>query len=276
MIIWYDDFMKQQIIDFIENYIKEYQSRESIATEYGQPLIGFADAFHPYIQNLTELISPTHVLPQDVLPDARIIVAYYIPFTKKLAKTNRIEGIMASPEWARGYEETNALFAELNDALINFIHTKAGLAGVTPKAVTFSQETLMSDWSHRHIAYAAGLGTFGLNNMLLTRKGCCGRFSTVITNLELEPDAPIEGEDYCLYKKNGSCGVCVKNCPTGALTAEKYDRFKCYVLCQENAKLFTQFGSSYTNEDGTAANSVGSEVCGKCITGSPCAFWNLP
>ena len=75
VISWYDNSMKQQITEFIENYIKEYESRESIATEYGQPLIGFADAFHPYIQNLTELISPTHVLPQDVLPDARIIVA---------------------------------------------------------------------------------------------------------------------------------------------------------------------------------------------------------
>ena len=45
---------------------------------------------------------------------------------------------------------------------------------------------------------------------------------------------------------------------------------------KENAKLYTQFGSSYTNEDGTGANSVGSEVCGKCITGSPCAFWKMP
>ena len=113
--------------------------------------------------------------------------------------------------------------------------------------------------------------------MLLTRRGCCGRFSTVITNLDLEPDQPLT-EEYCLYKKNGTCGACVKHCPTGALTyggSEGYDRFKCYALCRENAKVYTQFGSSYTNEDGTGANSVGSEVCGKCVTASPCAFWNL-
>ena len=55
-----------------------------------------------------------------------------------------------------------------------------------------------------------------------------------------------------------------------------YIALKCYAVCQENAKIYTQFGSSYTNEDGTGANSVGSEVCGKCITGSPCAFWKLP
>lgn len=163
----------------------------------------------------------------------------------------------------------------MKQRLIHFIQSNTGSAGVTPKAVTFYQDRLISDWSHRHIAYAAGLGTFGLNNMLLTRHGCCGRFSTVITNLDLETGQPLT-EEYCLYKKNGTCGVCVKHCPTGALTFHGYDRFRCYALCQENAKLYTQFGSSYTNEDGTGANSVGSEVCGKCITGSPCAFWKMP
>ena len=77
----------------------------------GIALVGFADAWHPYIQNLPRLISPSHELPQNVLPDAKIIIAYYVPFTKDLAKTNRTEGILASPEWARAYEETNALLA---------------------------------------------------------------------------------------------------------------------------------------------------------------------
>ena len=267
--------MKQHLLHFIQSYISAYQEREEIATSYGEPLIGFADAWHPYIQNLPQTISPTHELPQNILPDARTIIAYYVPFTKELAKTNRADGTTASPEWARAYEETNALFAELNEAIIDFIQSSAGSAGITPKAVTFYQDRLISDWSHRHIAYAAGLGTFGLNNMLLTRHGCCGRFSTVITNLDLETGQPL-AEEYCLYKKNGTCGACVKHCPTGALTSHGYDRFKCYALCQENAKLYTQFGSSYTNEDGTGANSVGSEVCGKCITGSPCAFWKMP
>lgn len=266
--------MREEISDYIRNYVSEYEKRDEIATSYGEPLVGFADAYHPYIQSLPQVISPTHELPQNVLPDAQTIIAYFVPFTKDLAKSNRKENILASPEWARAYEETNALFAELNEKLIEFIHAKAGHAGVTPKAVTFDQSRLISDWSHRHIAYAAGLGTFGVNNMLLTKHGCCGRFSTVVTNLSLPPDAPVEGE-YCLYKKNGTCGACVKHCPTGALTTDGYDRFKCYALCQENAKLYTEFGSSYTNEDGTGANSVGSEVCGKCITGSPCAFWNL-
>ena len=131
--------MKRQISELIENYISDYQKREGIATCYGEPLVGFADAWHPYVQNLPRLISPSHELPQNVLPDAKIIIAYYVPFTKDLAKTNWTEGILASPEWARAYEETNALLAELNDELIHFIHAKAGQAGTTPKAVTFTR-----------------------------------------------------------------------------------------------------------------------------------------
>lgn len=266
--------LREQITDYIRGFVSEYEKRDEIATKYGEPLVGFADAMHPYIQSLPQIISPTHDLPQNVLPDARTIIAYYIPFTEDLAGTNRIGSVLASPEWARAYEETNAMFVEMNEGIIDLIHAKAGQAGVTPKAITFNEERLISDWSQRHIAYAAGLGTFGVNHMLLTRKGCCGRFNSVITNLDITPDSPVE-EEYCLYRKNGSCGVCMKNCPAGALAADDFDRFKCYEICMENAKVYTDFGSSYENEEGTGANSVGSDVCGKCITGSPCAFWNL-
>ena len=57
----------------------------------------------------------------------------------KEAIRNYIEGFL------RDYEETNALFGELNGALIDFIHAKAGHAGITPKATTFDQQKLISD-----------------------------------------------------------------------------------------------------------------------------------
>ncbi|MDO4870194.1 MAG: hypothetical protein Q4A65_07935 [Bacillota bacterium] len=95
--------MKQQITDFINSYIVNYQARDEIATVYGEPIVGFADARHPYIQNLPKLIGPSHGLPQEVLPDASIIIAYYVPFTKALAKSNRPADRLASPEWARAY-----------------------------------------------------------------------------------------------------------------------------------------------------------------------------
>ena len=265
---------KEQIRKWICDFVKEYGEREDISTKWGESLVGFADAGHPYIQNLPELIRPTHGLPQEVMEDAKIVICYYIPFTKELAATNATGNELASPEWALAYEETNAMFKKLNSYVIEKLAGVGAKGGISPKTATFDTKVLKSDWSFRHFAYAAGLGTFGLNNMLITKKGCCGRYNTIVTNLDVEPDAPLE-EEYCLYKKNGSCAVCVKNCPTGALTTKGYDRHLCYTLLQKNAEVYTQFGSSYMDESGQKANSAGSDVCGKCVTQSPCAFWNL-
>lgn len=265
--------MKERVRNTIEEFVKEYETRPGIATAWGKPLVGFADAAHPYIRDLKKLIGPDHGLPEDVLEDARIVVAYFVPFTRELAASNEKFGELASPQWARAYEETNKMLAELNQFLIERLKTWGYLAGVSPEAATFDQNRLKSNWSHRHFAYAAGLGTFGINNMLITRSGCCGRYSTVVTNLQTEPDSPME-EELCLYKRRGSCGVCVSHCAEKALTLEGYDRKLCYEVCKRNAKVHTGYGSSYQTQELDAPNSEGSEVCGKCVVKLPCSFWN--
>ena len=45
----------------------------------------------------------------------------------------------------------------------------------------------------------------------------CGRYFTIVTNLPVEADKPLK-EENCLYKRGKSCGVCVKHCPSGALS----------------------------------------------------------
>jgi epoxyqueuosine reductase QueG len=265
--------MKEKITKLIRNFVKEYEKKDNISTKWGEPLVGFADANHPYILNLKKVITPTHKLPTDVLPDASIVIAYFVPFTKELAFTNKAPGDIASPEWALAYEETNSMFIKLNEHIISKLIEMGYDANVSPEASTFDQKILKSNWSHRHFAKVAGLGTFGINNMLITKVGCCGRYSTIVTNLKVTPDSPLK-EELCLYKKNGSCGLCVKHCPSGALTLDGYDRHKCYVVLRKNAELYTDFGSSYTNESYDAPNSVGSEVCGKCVVNKPCTFFS--
>lgn len=264
--------MKEKITKMIRSFVKEYEEQDNISTKWGEPLVGFADANDPYVLNLKELITPTHGLPTDVVSNASIVIAYFVPFTKELAKTNGTPGDIASPEWALAYEETNAMFVKLNEYIVSELQKLGYNAGVSPEASTFDQKILKSNWSHRHFAKVAGLGTFGINNMLITKVGCCGRYSTIVTNLDIKPDSPLEDE-LCLYKKNKSCGVCVKHCPSGALTLDGYNRHKCYVVLLKNAELYTEFGSSYTDESGEKPNSVGSDVCGKCVVNTPCTFF---
>ena len=263
--------MKEKITTMIHKFIKNYENKAHVSTKWGEPLVGFADANHSDIVMLKEVVTPTHGLPTDVLADASIVIAYFVPFTKELAATNGISREIASAEWALAYEETNAMLSKLNEYIIEELSKLGYRAGVSPEASTFDQKIVKSNWSHRHFARVAGMGTFGVNNMLINKSGCCGRYSTIVTNLDIAPDEPLQDE-YCLYKKNGSCGVCVKSCPVGALTLEGYDRHKCYEVLKKNAELYTEFGSSYTNHSGEEANSVGSEVCGKCVVNMPCSF----
>jgi epoxyqueuosine reductase QueG len=109
--------------------------------------------------------------------------------------------------------------------------------GKIPATHNFDVKKLISNWSHRHIAYIAGIGTFGINNMLITKNGCCGRFGSIITNYELKEYKQInEIKEKCLYKINGSCGICQKKCIVNAYENNNYDRHKCYKQCLENAE----------------------------------------
>jgi epoxyqueuosine reductase QueG len=70
------------------------------------------------------------------------------------------------------------------------------------------------DISHKHTAVACGLGTFGLNNLVLSpRWGPRIRLATVLTSAELSPSIANQGNT-CLA---GECLRCVEICPVGAL-----------------------------------------------------------
>lgn len=265
---------KQEIREWIQNYVAKYQQQSEIASKWGKPLVGFAAANHPEILNLKKVISLHHVMPDEIIDHPTVIIAYFVPFTRELAATNQDPGAGASPEWARTYEETNRMFGELNQVLIAELCGNGYEAGISKESTTFDREKLISYWSQRHIARIAGLGTFGVNNMLITPEGCCGRYSTIVTNLDVEPDQPLTNE-LCLYKSKGLCGACVKHCPSGALTLKSFDRNKCFQVCLKNAERYRDFGSSYVDASGNEANSAGSEVCGKCVVNVPCSFWSI-
>lgn len=167
--------MKQLIAATISAFVRMYEERPGIVTRWGDPLAGFCDAGSSAVRGLRCSVAPDHLMPEDILAGANVVVVYFLPFTRELAATN-CSGTLASPAWARAYAETNALFAELNDLLVDLIRSRGGMAVVPGAAAGFAGESLMSRWSHRHFAVLAGLGTFGMNNMLITRAGefVCG------------------------------------------------------------------------------------------------------
>lgn len=250
--------MQELIYKWIKDYVSAYPQMVNTLSRWQEPLIGFADATDERFLSLRDTVSPSHAMPKDFLDDARTVIAYFIPFTEDIIKSNSA-GTEASKEWVIAYIETNKLIFELNTYLREQLCVMGYNSTVIPATHNFNTQTLISDWSHRHIAYIAGIGSFGINNMLITEKGCCGRLGSIVMNVAIESSKPLEKEN-CLYKHGGRCKKCVNSCVNEALTIEAFDRHRCYTKCLENAKMYNELGLG--------------DVCGKCLVNMPCSRTN--
>lgn len=250
--------MKNKLQSLIIEFIKSYSEMKGIQTRWKEPITAFADAQDDMFYALKDSVNPSHALPADFLPDAKTVVAYFIPFEDYIIKSN-IEGKESSEIWARAYIETNQLIFDLNTFISGELQNLGYKSNIIPATNNFDTVKLISDWSHRHAAVIAGLGKFGLNNMLITEKGCCGRVGSFVTNLMLEPTERKAGEN-CLYKQLNVCKKCVMRCVNEALKVDGFDRQKCYEMCLYNDKFHSNMGLS--------------DVCGKCLVNVPCSTIN--
>ncbi len=250
--------MQTFIARAMTTFIADYQKTRRLNSAWGAPLVGFAAADDPLMAKLKSAVSPSHALPQDLLADVSSVIVYFIPFAKDIPRSNRHER-MASREWALAYIETNRLIVAVNEHLAQQLDQKGYASVLLPPTHNFDKEKLISDWSHKHLAYIAGLGNFGVHHLLITAKGCCGRLGSLVTNMHIPASERKEGEA-CLHRFNGSCLKCVAKCVAGALEQERFDRQRCYQLLLENAARFEKEGLA--------------DVCGKCTCVVPCSFHN--
>lgn len=241
--------------EFIEDSIKELIVG-STNTKYREPIIAFADVEDPEFESIKSMTHENHMLPKEWMSEGKTIVSYFIPLTKELMEINRKHEYVAK-EWAVAYIETNNLIKEINSTMAKKLK-EYGIDTVWQLPdVHYDSEKLMSYWSQRHIAYIAGIGTFGMNNMLITDKGCMGRYGSFVIDYRIEPSKKNRDEK-CLYKLNGSCRICMDMCPVQALTTQGFDRHKCNQRVLEVDEFYSDLASC--------------DCCGKCLLG-PCAIW---
>ncbi|MFX1570274.1 MAG: epoxyqueuosine reductase [Promethearchaeota archaeon] len=248
------DKVKKLINKFIITYKNSIHAREF----WTEPLIAFADANDPLFLKLKQTIIMGHKLPIEVLDNAATVISYFIPFTNEVVSSNNNKG-SASKDWAISYIETNKLINKLNEFLANKLIEDSFDAVIIPPTHNFDKNLLVSHWSHKHVAYIAGLGKFGLHKMIITEKGCCGRLGSLVTSAKIEITKRLEKE-YCLYFHNKSCMKCLEKCVFDSLKINTFDRHKCYKVCLKNSQLYTNLGLA--------------DVCGKCACGVPCSLKN--
>lgn len=249
--------MKKWLETAIRDYIEYFEQQPQIRTRWRPPVFAYADAKDPLFTYYKTLIGPSHFLPQELLPESKTVVTYFLPFEETLCSTN-LSGRLSSLEWGQAYLETNRLISEINEHLAMQLAEKGYTTSKLSASYPYDEKRLVSDWSQRHVAYAAGLGTFGINHMLITSSGCAGRIGSFVTDLLIEPTRRPETE-YCLYKSRGTCGLCVEHCVNNALFFDHFDRHRCHEMCLENANHLKKLGFA--------------DVCGKCVVGMPCSIY---
>jgi epoxyqueuosine reductase QueG len=252
--------MKNKAIEsLIVDYVAGYSSHNSVETQWLKPLVGVASATHPLFDHFKDIIHAHHLKPKELLPEAKSVVSFFIPFVSELHRENYREERQCSRSWAVAYIETNQLISDTTAHVKNELEALGYKVADVPPTHNFDEKTLMSNWSHRHMAYVAGIGRFGHHNLLITEKGCAGRLGSFVIDCELIPTLSDQNE-FCLHKAGFECLKCVERCQFDALFADGFNRFACHQQCQVNDRFHKDLGLV--------------EICGKCAAMVPCSTIN--
>ena len=246
-----------ELTRFIAESIVDHVAHAGNITGYRRPLVGFASAADARFPELQCLVEPTHMLPEDMLPGARALVSFFVPYAAWVVEANARDRYQVAPEWRVAHLETNALIQRIAGHLIETLAARGVRAAAAPPTHNFDPVSLVCRWSHKSMAVIAGIGSFGLHRMVITDAGCAGRFGSLVVDgdLCLTPGA---ARERCLHFYDGSCRECVSRCPVGALSDDgALDKQRCNRHLHAAAKGI---------DDPSLA-----DVCGKCAIG-PCSF----
>jgi len=165
---------------------------------------------------------------------------------------------LPTPAYAEHYRAVNADLDRLTDLIVDWISGQGFQARAVPASKIEDTENLLGAVSHKAIARMAGIGWQGKSLLIVSPEyGPRIRLATVLTDMPLAPDGPIE-------QRCGSCSECADACPAGAIrnvTAKgRYES-------RDEALFFSKCA------DRTLANSqlpgIGARICGVCVKVCP-------
>jgi len=202
-------------IDQVESAMNNLlQSLKEKCESFDIPLMGIADVaqwenppFQPWV--------PKEFFPQSIFLEAKSVIVIGLPVTLPVLETT------SSIFYRELYLTVNSLLDQYSYRLANFLNDRGYPSIFVPRDGYAGVEALVKNpvafFSHRHAAFLAGLGTFGVNNMLLTPEfGPRVRFGSIFTAAEL-PSDPLLDLDLCTR-----CMRCVRMCPAAALDEQDY------------------------------------------------------
>ncbi len=196
----------------------------------GADLIGFAP-----VERFDNGPEKTH--PKYYMPTARSVVVIAIGYPQSIGEvwgTYEEEGRTPAPYMWFGFAQLNWDLSRIALKIAKLLEARGYRSLPMPPSGTLVQyryvhhfdnwNRYLGDFSHKHAALAAGMGTFGWSNLLLTSMfGARQRLISIITEAEFDTRELIPSEklcqpDVCHY-------ACVATCPIGALSQEHSQEF---------------------------------------------------
>jgi epoxyqueuosine reductase QueG len=241
---------------------------------FDAPLVGFAAAGDPLFEEYKGIIGAFHRTPREVFEEshgvgslaAGTVIVWILPITAETRRSNREQTRVPSVRWAHTRAFGERFNSDLRRHAVACLH-ESGHRAAAPllvpswRMVDDPAVGLASTWSERHAAYAAGLGTFSLNDGFITPRGIAHRVGSVVTDLVLPPSGrPYPDHRHnCLFHREGTCGACIGRCPAGALSEAGHDKEKC-----------RRHVYGTVVEEVGAALGITEAGCGLCQTAVPC------
>jgi len=194
-----------------------------MATDSGASLVGVAP-----VERFDGAPQGHH--PRNLLPGARSVLTFgmrildrvmdwpaLLPESACYPPEIRVEALRLMLYKKSGYDIINDHLSSLALRLATHLEDLGYPSLFFPTTNTGLPEYLMSYpglFSQRHAAVRAGLGEFGLNNVVVTAQyGPRIRWNSVLTTAPLTPSPPLAVKT-C---EGLGCQQCVKKCPVGAL-----------------------------------------------------------
>jgi epoxyqueuosine reductase QueG len=233
------------------------------------PLVGFASAdawddpsFEPWV--------PAEFRPRAIYPGTKTVVVIGMPVFLPILETT------PSIYYHELYKTVNSLLDSNAYRIASLLYGRGYPSIPIPRdgygSISILRKKPVAFFSHRHAAFLAGLGTFGVNNLLLTREfGPRVRFTSILTAAKIAPGRVMEKplcircmrcRDACPVHALGSgdypgsltdkgacasrsedlarrfispCGICIKMCPVGE-DRKLFDRRKMEIYNEEDAR----------------------------------------
>ncbi|MFA5092526.1 MAG: 4Fe-4S binding protein [Candidatus Omnitrophota bacterium] len=213
--------------------IKNYNSIKKFCTDEGIDLFGVAD-----ISKVRDEFKIAPKVAQNL--DKAICLGVRL----SSAVLSEID-IVPTKLYFHHYKIVNSFLDFIALRVCNMIQKKGYLALAIPATQIIDWQKNIGHLSHRKLGVLAGLGWIGRNNLLVNEEfGSQFRLASILTNMPFKVDEP--NKNNC-----GSCKLCVKICPSGAIKdlPENFDHVKCF----EKLKSFQ------------SQRQVEQFVCGVCV-----------